>query len=151
MSKPPAIEKKESSGGVIYRYSEDVVEVALVVLTGRKSWCLPKGIIDKGEDPPTTALREVREETGLFGEMINKLGYISYWYFLKDNMVKVHKTVHYYLLKFVSGNTNDHDHEVEEVKWFLVSEAVAALSYKNEKDIMLKAIDMIEKELDAKS
>jgi 8-oxo-dGTP pyrophosphatase MutT (NUDIX family) len=151
MSRPPAIEKRESSGGVIYRYSEGVVEVALVVLTGRKAWCLPKGIIDKGEDPPTTALREVREETGLFGEMINKLGYISYWYFLNNNKVKVHKTVHYYLLKFVSGNTNDHDHEVEEVKWFPVSEAVTALSYKNEREIMLKAKDMIEKELDAKS
>ncbi len=151
MSKPPAIEKRESSGGVIYRLSKDVIEVALVVLTGRKSWCLPKGIIDKGEDPPTAAIREVREETGLSGEMINKLGYISYWYYLNNNMVKVHKTVHFYLLKFISGNTGDHDHEVEESRWFPISEAIKELSYKNERDIMLRAKGMIEKALDTQS
>ncbi len=151
MSKPPTIEKRVSSGGVIYRHSGDVIEVALVILTGRKSWCLPKGIIDKGEDSPTAAIREVREETGLSGEMINKLGYISYWYFLKNNMVKVHKTVHFYLMKFISGNTDDHDHEVDESRWFPISEAIKALSYKNERDIMIKAKELIEEELNTQT
>ena len=152
MTRPPAIKKRTSSGGVIFRpdtsdskhpgYNS---EVALVAVKDRKIWCLPKGIIDKGEDPPTAAQREVREETGLTGEIIDKIGPVSYWYFLREDRVRIHKTVHFYLLKYIEGSTDDHDHEVDEAKWFLIDEAVNQLSYKSEKDIMRKAQGMIEK------
>ncbi len=124
---------------------EDNIEVAIVAVRGNKMWCLPKGIIDKGEDPPTAALREVREETGLRGRIVDKIGQISYWVFLKDDMVRIHKTVHFYLLQYVDGSTDDHDHEVEEAKWFSIDEAVKKLSYKSEREIMRKAKVMMEK------
>jgi 8-oxo-dGTP diphosphatase len=142
MIKPPEIKKKTSSGGVIFNVSGDIIEVALVCVSGR-TWCLHKGIIDKGEDPPATALREVREETGLTGEIVDKIGQISYWYYLKGKRSRIHKTVHLYLLKFIRGSTNDHDHEVDEAKWFPIDEALKRLSYKSEKGIMLKAKAMI--------
>ena len=91
MTRPPTIKKRISSGGVIFRISENNIEVALVALRGRRSWCIPKGIIEKGEDPPAAALREVREETGLAGEISDKIGWISYWFFLKEEMVRIHK------------------------------------------------------------
>ncbi|RJQ52950.1 MAG: NUDIX hydrolase [Nitrospiraceae bacterium] len=144
MERPPAIKKQTSSGGVVFRISEGRAEAALISVRGGKAWCIPKGLIDKNEDPPAAALREVREETGLHGDIIGKLGHISYWYFLNDDRVKVHKTVHFFLLKYVKGSTGDHDHEVDEARWFPIDEAIETLSYKSEKQIMQKAKRMIE-------
>ena len=144
MAKPPKIEKRTSSGGITFRNTENGIEVALVAIKGGSAWCLPKGIIDKNEDPPTAALREVREETGLTGEIVDRIGQISYWFFLKDEMVKIHKTVHFYLLKYIDGNTDDHDHEVDEARWFPLDNAVKSLSYRSERQIMQKAVTMIQ-------
>ncbi|GBD97662.1 putative mutator protein MutT4 [bacterium BMS3Abin06] len=150
MTRPPTIKKRISSGGVIFRISENNIEVVLVAVRGR-SWCIPKGIIEKGEDPPAAALREVREETGLAGEILDKIGWISYWFFLKEEMVRIHKTVHFYLLKYIDGKTDDHDDEVDEAKWFTIDEAIKKLSYKSEREIMQKAKAMIEKKLNPES
>ncbi len=151
MAKPPAIKKQVSSGGVIFRNFKNSIEVALVAVKGTRAWCLPKGLIDKNEAPPKTALREVREETGLKGEIFDKLGQISYWYFLKKEMTRVHKIVHFYLLRYVDGSTDDHDHEVDEARWFLIDKAIDKLSYKSEKEIMQKAKVMIKEMLNLKS
>jgi len=144
MSRPPIIKKQISSGGVIFRKSDNSIEVALIAVRGGKAWCLPKGLIDKNEDPPATALREVREEAGLHGEIIEKIGHISYWYFINEDRVKVHKMVHFFLLKYIKGDTEDHDHEVDEARWFQIDEAIETLSYRSEKQIMQKAKGMIE-------
>jgi 8-oxo-dGTP pyrophosphatase MutT (NUDIX family) len=144
MTKPPEIQKRVSSGGVIYRTSDNGAEVVLVLVKGGRAWCIPKGEIDKGEDPPATALREVREETGLTGEILNKLGHISYWYFIKDEMIRVHKTVHLYLLAFVAGSIDDHDDEVDEARWCPIADAIELLSHRSEKEIMQKAKMIIE-------
>lgn len=144
MSKPPVIKKRVSSGGVIFRRNTGNIEVALVLVRGNRAWCLPKGLIEKGEDEPAAALREVREETGLQGEVLNKLGMISYWYFIEKEMVRIHKTVHFFLMNYLKGRTEDHDHEVDEAQWISIDEAISRLSYKSERDIVLKAKKMIE-------
>jgi 8-oxo-dGTP diphosphatase len=151
MTKPPSIKKRISSGGVIYRpvsgqavdKPAEGIEVAIVSVRGGKAWCLPKGIINKGEDPPTAALREVREETGLSGAIVDEIGRTSYWYYLKDEMIRVNKTVHFFLMKYMNGSTDDHDDEVDEAKWFPIDDALKKLSYKSEKDMVRRARDML--------
>jgi 8-oxo-dGTP pyrophosphatase MutT (NUDIX family) len=144
MPRPPAINKRASSGGVIFRNSPKGAEVTLVRIKKNRTWCLPKGIIEKGEDVHETALREVKEETGLRGKMLEQIGHISYWYLIKEKTIKIHKTVHFFLIEYTSGSTDDHDWEVEEAKWFPLDEAEDMLQYKGEKDIMMKAKHMIE-------
>ena len=144
-TRPAAIKKQTSSGGVIFRNSRKGIEVALIAVKNKTVWCLPKGAIDKNEDFQTAAVREVREETGLLGEIIDEIGKISYWYFSKDENVKFNKTVYFYLMEYKSGSTDAHDREVDEAQWFLIDEAINQLTYKGEKEISRKVKEMIEK------
>ncbi len=144
-AKPATIKKQTSSGGVIFRNSRKGIEVALIAVKNKTVWCLPKGAIDKNEDFQTAAVREVREETGLSGEVIDEIGKISYWYFSKDENVKFNKTVYFYLMEYKSGSTDAHDHEVDEASWFPIGEAIDRLAYKGEKEILHKVKGMIER------
>ncbi len=143
-TKPATIKRQTSSGGVIFRQSGKGIDVALIAVKNKTVWCLPKGAIDKNEDPQATAKREVKEETGLQGEIIDKIGKISYWYFVKSENVKYNKTVYFYLIKYKGGNTDEHDREVDESRWFPIDEAIDKLTYKGEKEIMQKAKRIIE-------
>jgi len=98
--RPATLKKQVSSGGVIFRRHKNVIEVAMVAIKGGNVWCLPKGLIDKGEIPEKTALREVLEETGLKGRIIEKLGEITYWYYIKNDNAKCKKTVHFFLMEY---------------------------------------------------
>jgi 8-oxo-dGTP diphosphatase len=137
--KPAAFKTQVSAGGVIFRKHANTVEIAMVAVKGGDVWCLPKGLIDKEEAPETTAIREVAEETGLNGEIIDKLGEITYWYYMKEENAKCKKTVHFFLLEYESGDISNHDWEVDDASWFTIDEALKKASYKGEKDIIEKA------------
>ncbi len=140
MTRPASIKTQVSSGGVIFRDANDSdMEIALVSVKEGKVWSLPKGLVEKGEEASETAVREVREETGLSGKIIKKLGDITYWYFIKEDNAKCRKTVHFYLLQYVSGSTADHNWEVDKAEWFPINEALKKLSYKGDKEIVRKA------------
>jgi 8-oxo-dGTP diphosphatase len=141
--KPATIKTQVSSGGVIFRRAGDGTEIALVAVKDGKVWSLPKGVVEKGEEPAETAIREVREETGLSGRVIKKIGDISYWYYVKDNNTKCRKTVHFYLLEYVSGTTSDHNWEVDAAEWIRTGEALGMVSYKGDREIVRKAIEML--------
>jgi 8-oxo-dGTP pyrophosphatase MutT (NUDIX family) len=141
--RPGPIVRQVSSGGVIFRKNDDSVEIALVAVKDGKVWCLPKGIIDKGEEPDETAIREVSEETGLKGRVIEKLGEINYWYYLKEENAKCRKTVHFFLLEYETGDISKHDWEVDKAAWFQIDDALKIASHKNERDIIEKAREML--------
>jgi len=135
-----------SSGGVVFRPAGAGCEAALirVVRADGHAWTLPKGWVEKGEDLEQTAVREVREETGLDAKILRKLGEITYEFYSKADRSRVHKTVHLFLLECLGGDTADHDDEVEEVRWFPLSDAVQMLTHKNERDVLEKAIGLIQ-------
>ncbi len=143
--KPATIKRQVSSGGVILRKSNDVVEIALVAVKGGNVWCLPKGIVDRGESTEETAVREVQEETGLKGRVIDKIGEISYWYYIKGENARCRKTVHFYLMEYLSGTTDEHDVEVDDASWFSIDDALNKISYKGDREMIEKAKEMIGK------
>jgi 8-oxo-dGTP pyrophosphatase MutT (NUDIX family) len=91
-----------------------------------------------------TALREVREETGLAVVVEAPIGSINYWFADPQGDVRYHKTVHFYLMVPVGGNTQDHDPEFEVVQWFPAAEALRVLTYANEADVLRQALALIE-------
>jgi 8-oxo-dGTP pyrophosphatase MutT (NUDIX family) len=137
--------REVSAGGVIYRRREDRAEVALIH-TGKR-WGLPKGHVEAGERVEETAVREVREETGLLGKLDRKLGQISYSYRDKSRggrPVRIAKRVTFFLLEYLEGEVHGHDYEVEEARWFPLSEALAKLSFATEQRMMRRAQKAIE-------
>ena len=141
--RPATIKKQISSGGVIFRKEGSDLEIALVAVKEGKVWSLPKGLVEKGEEPPETAVREVREETGLSGKIVKKIGDIAYWYYIKDDNAKCRKTVHFYLLEYVSGTTLDHNWEVDAAEWVRIDDAEDRVSYKGDREIVRKAKEML--------
>lgn len=131
-------EEHFSAGGVVYRIADGQVEV---VLCGRDKpllWALPKGTPDPGETEEQTALREVREETGLQVAIERDLGHIEYWF--NKPGARVHKRVRFFLMSPTGGSTADHDPEFDRVSWFPVEEALEIASYPTEKEVLKRAL-----------
>lgn len=146
-------EKREvSAGGIVYRRNHDSVEVALI--RSRRRWGLPKGHLEPGETVQQAACREVFEETGLRGEVVDKLGEITYRFMNKwteCKPVRVFKRVHFYLIRWTEGDVDGHDYEVDEARWFAIETALETLSYATEKKMMRRAQAYIEAELNKAS
>jgi 8-oxo-dGTP pyrophosphatase MutT (NUDIX family) len=131
-------EQEVSYGGVVVR-GEDVM---VIVPRGRRRVLgLPKGGQDDGETPEETAQREVREETGINVAVEDPLGAVSYVY--RRGGRRVNKTVHFFLCRFLSGDTSDHDHEVEDARWIPLLDARTDLSYPGERDMIDRALSIL--------
>jgi 8-oxo-dGTP pyrophosphatase MutT (NUDIX family) len=134
-----------SAGGVAFRWQDSNLEIAIVCVRPKLRWQLPKGIVDPGESPAMTAVREVKEEAGIETELIKLIETIEYWYRSVKNgkPVRFHKFVHFYLLEYMGGNVLNHDHEVEESRWVSFEEAVEMLAFNSEREVVEKAREMI--------
>src|SRR5512145_280233 len=124
-----------SAGGVAFRLTDSKPEIAIVSVKPKLRWQLPKGIVDPGESPEATAVREVKEEAGVETDRLALIETIEYWYrsVKAGKPVRYHKFVHFYLLQYRSGDVSDHDHEVEEARWVNFDEALELLEFKSER------------------
>jgi len=146
-----AMTREFSSGAVVLRHMKNQWWVA-VIEPGREgepedrrnTIALPKGNIDAGEKALDTAIREVREETGLRARPVTKLGDIKYVYVRRwSDGAQVFKIVSFFLMKYVAGQIGDikpnMKHEVRRAYWVSLEEAAAKLSYSGEKQMARKA------------
>ena len=140
------VEHQMSAGGVVYRTIDGVIETLLCGRNNPRHWSLPKGTPEDGETVAETALREVREETGLRVEILQHLGIISYWFVRTNDGIRCHKIVHYFLMRPIGGSIQKHDHEFDEVRWFPGEEAVRILHYPNDASIVEKALTRVREE-----
>lgn len=136
---------EKSAGSVLFRIIEKEMEVCLIQVEtrgGNPSWRLPKGSMERDETSEETAIRETREETGCLGEIVSSLSDIEYWYTRRDlgQVNRVHKIVHFFLIQYLSGSIEDHDDEVDDVKWLPIKEALKSISYEAEGRVLQEAI-----------
>src|SRR4051812_46536726 len=132
-----------SGGGVVVRKLGGRWMVAAIRPGGKKPgiWALPKGAVDPGEDPATTAVREVAEETGVTARLDRKLGDVRYVYTWDGE--RVFKVVSFYLLRYSAGRLGEiapeFEREVAEVRWLPLQDAPRLLAYKGEREMVAKA------------
>ena len=123
-----------SAGGLVVRGEE-----VLLIAPRAGRWQLPKGHVERGEAPADAAVREVREETGVTARVLAPLPSIDYTYEV-EGRVRVHKRVDYYLMAYVEGSETDCDpREVIAARWYPWDEALAQLSFENERDVLRTA------------
>jgi len=136
-----------SAGGVAFRFVGSDLQTAIVSVKPSLRWQLPKGIVDPGETPEFAAVREVKEEAGIETELLRLIETIEYWYqrVQYGKRIRYHKFVHFYLLRYLSGDVADHDHEVEESRWVSFEEATGMLAFKSERRVVEKALEILKK------
>jgi 8-oxo-dGTP pyrophosphatase MutT (NUDIX family) len=125
-----------SAGGVVYKKQGEQTLILVCQHSQHHGWVFPKGLIgdhierEKKED---TAIREVEEETGVKGKIIKILAPVDYWYFFEGE--KIHKTVYYFLMEYISGDITKHDNEMENVQWLEEFEVEKRLTYPADKKV----------------
>jgi 8-oxo-dGTP pyrophosphatase MutT (NUDIX family) len=142
------VEREFSAGGVVVRSIQGRTMVAAIRPRGKKEgvWALPKGNIDPGESPADTAVREVREETGIEGRLVEKLGDVRYVY-TRPGGLRVFKVVSFFLLRAGRGRIGEIDEsmriEVAEARWLPLEEAPRLLAYGGEREMAAKALERL--------
>lgn len=133
------VAREFSAGGVLVRSVGGRPMLAAIRPQGKPSgvWALPKGLVDPGESPAETAVREVREETGVDGRLVEKLGDVKYVY-TRDGE-RIFKIVSFYLLRAGRGRIGEIDEsmriEVAEARWLPLEEAPRLLAYRGEREM----------------
>ena len=136
---PTGADSEFSAGGVVVRDGRCIVIVPTRrAADGSRVLALPKGHPDGSESAADAALREVREETGVDAALVEKLGDIRYWYMRGGR--RIAKVVSFFLLDYVAGELDDHDHEVEHAEWMPLEQAARQLTYKGERDMAAAAL-----------
>jgi 8-oxo-dGTP pyrophosphatase MutT (NUDIX family) len=142
------VRREFSAGGVVVRRLRGGWRVAAIQPGGKEVWALPKGLVGPGESPAETAAREVAEETGVDGRLIEKLGDVRYVYTWQGE--RVFKVVSFYLFRYLRGRLGDipseHAHEVAATRWLPLEEAPQLLAYKGEREMAERAQELLARE-----
>lgn len=140
---------KETSAGGFVLAADGSARVALIgrlTRRGELEWCVPKGHPEGEETLEQAATREVFEETGIQGEIIELLGSIDYEFYTPDKHIS--KTVHHFLMRQISGELTvdgDPDQEAVETRWIEISELNKILSHENERRMALGVVEWLER------
>lgn len=134
------VKRKVAAGGVVIRQNnEGFQEVLLVQQSEHKGWGFPKGHMDPGETPEQTALREVEEETGVCGRILQKL-VPTYYSFVNKKGKTIDKTVHWFLMSYEKTGIQTHAHEIDVVEWIPVDRVPERLTFKEDRTLFNQAL-----------
>jgi 8-oxo-dGTP pyrophosphatase MutT (NUDIX family) len=145
------VRREFSAGGVLVRKLRGRWMLAAIRPAGKPEglWALPKGLVDTGERPEETATREVAEETGADGSLLQKLGDVRYVYTWAGE--RVFKVVSFYLFRYRRGRIGElaarQQLEVADVRWLPLEEAPRLLAYKGEREMAEKALAVLEEKV----
>jgi 8-oxo-dGTP pyrophosphatase MutT (NUDIX family) len=142
VSEKPPLLREFSAGGLVVRRMRGRAYIAAVRVKDGTVLALPKGHIEPGESGSDTAVREVREETGVDGRLVEKLDDIRYWY-TRDG-ARVLKVVSFFLLAYRSGSVRDYQRaEVDGAEWIPLAEAPKRLAYRGEQQMARAALSKV--------
>ena len=130
------MEKEKSCGCIVIDNGK-----VLLIQHLKWHWDIPKGHMEAGETEQETALREVKEETGVDVEVISDKRYTLEYTVENGNL----KEVIYFIAKKIGGEEKAQETEVSAIRWLAFDEAVEMLTYDNSKELLRKAINFIEK------
>ena len=132
-----------SAGGIVYRVTLHRIEVAMISTHGGKRWGLPKGHVRRGETAEMAAVREIAEETGLNGVVVQHLTTIEYWF--RINVTRIHKYVDIFLVRYANGEITPQQSEVDDACWISIEEAITKASFQREREALQLAANILRK------
>ncbi|MBW5444909.1 NUDIX domain-containing protein [Cohnella sp. CFH 77786] len=141
--------KEIAAGGLVYRKRGDAVEIQIIEDRFGKI-TLAKGRMEPGETVEQTALREIEEETGISGRIVEPLQVIRYQY-EAEGRGKIDKEVHYFLVEADGGELQAQVEEIAGVAWHVPREAwrlQLASGYENNREVMARALAKLGIEVD---
>lgn len=122
------------AGGVVFRKSDSRIFYLVVSSSDGANWVLPKGHIDPGESPEEAALRELKEEAGVVGEIVDRL---SVQHFTKAHIEVV---IQYFLIREL-GSTEAV--EKRTVRWDEENAALQLLTFEEARAGLLEGAAMV--------
>lgn len=136
------LKREFSAGGAVFRKDDSEALWLVIKPSGKNTWRLPKGLIDRGETSIEAAQREVEEEAGVETEVIGKIGQDKYFYNMGRELI--YKMVTYYLMRYLADSKSPISWETEEIEWLPFEEALTRLTFRGEKEILQKAKELLE-------
>lgn len=142
--------EEHSAGGIILKEDGDSVKVLLIKNAALRDpakayWGFPKGHLEKGESEEDAAVREVKEETGLVVEILEKIDDQKYIFTHPQNGV-IAKTVTIFLMRYLQGEPTAQENELLELGWFSPNDALEILSFNTDKAMLKKALARVNEE-----
>ncbi|MBR5305852.1 MAG: NUDIX domain-containing protein [Oscillospiraceae bacterium] len=131
------MKKEKSCGAIVFYLKEDKEQILLIKHSNSGHWSFPKGHVEEGETEVETAVREIMEETGVNADIDTRFRTVVTYSPKKD----VIKDVVYFFATTDNYDTRNQEEEVSEVRWVDIDKALGSVSYKNDKELVKKAIN----------
>ena len=126
---------EKSCGALVYRRNREQIELLLIKNRYGGHWSFPKGHVEGRETEVQTALREVKEETGLDISLQSGFRH-AVEYFPRPNVKKQ-------VVYFLGHARNDHvvrqEEEIGETRWIPLEQAHTWVTFRNDKNLISKA------------
>lgn len=125
---------KEKSCGAVVCHFENKMEPQVLLIKHRSGghWSFPKGHVEFGESEQETALREIKEETGLNVKLVNGFRQ-AVTYNPKPN---VHKEVVYFMAEANTKQTKIQEEEISEAVWIEINKVTDMVTFDNDKNLI---------------